>query len=214
MTSPRRRRRAPEPVDAPRRPQTKFYGDNPVDTDWLRIWARAKNARFLFTDADADAWREKRLVMRHGYCAAGSRVTSTTTSLRTTALRRHNAACNVPLAFTPGWKLQDAFALNTASPASVHAAWAALRSFVTCAVPSDRLLWMNLASNASAAWPSLLRFLDKPPDARLRDRPGGGVPLSRASFPHWGESNCTIEGTACSAWLCAKPPDSEGGGFL
>lgn len=182
----------PDPIDDR---DTMYWGDTPVFYAWPNLWRRLPNARFLMTDVDADRWRDKRLSFRRGYCAkSGVR-----------------ADCLVPLAFAPDRRLMKTFDLNSTSRDACRGAWAALRGFARCAIPPERLLWMNLAEAAHPGdlWAQLLDFLGLDDSAELRDprsKNGSAVVLARNAtpFPHWGEHNCDMGGVNCKEWLpCA-----------
>lgn len=173
---------------------TRYWGDTPVPFTWPRLWNRAPNAKFLMTDVDADRWRAKRLSFRRGYCA------------RAPASKQD---CAVPLAFAPPLAVRGLFRLADATPEQTRAAWAAYRAFARCAVPRDRLLWLNLSTHEPRTlWPALLDFVGLPRATALTNRKNETLRLDAANttFPHWGESGCALQGGTCFEWRCAGDP--------
>lgn len=167
---------------------TRYWGDSPVPFSWPLLWRRAPNAKFLMTDVDPDRWRAKRLSFRHGYCG-----------------RSNGQDCYVPLAFVPSGKIKDVFGLATAPANASRTAFEAYRTFVRCAIPAERLLWLNISA-AEGLWPALLDFAGLPRDTTLTSLAGSKetVRLDNASttFPHWGEAGCTMQGGECGDWRC------------
>ena len=77
-------------------------------------------------DFDADDARATRLTFRGGWCANSK-----------------GPDCHVPLAFNADDALWHDTAVAIASANQTAAAAAALKAFVRCTIPADRLLWLN-----------------------------------------------------------------------
>ena len=123
----------------------EFVADWPAPVSLSTYWSLAPGARFIMIDFDADKWRATRLTFRGGWCARGK-----------------GPDCHVPLAFDADDALWHDTAVAIASANQTAAAATALKAFLRCTIPADRLLWLNWQMAPPTLWARLSAFARVP----------------------------------------------------
>ena len=132
----------------------EFVGDWPVPVQMASLWVRAPRARFVMLDFDAAAWHATRLGFRRGYCARSPQLKD----------------CKVPLAFSTDGRdkgLWGDVAVAAASVDQTVAAADALKAFLRCVIPAERLLWLSWRMPPPQLWARLSRFARVPLPSNL-----------------------------------------------
>ncbi len=177
----------------------EFVGDWPVPVSLSSYWSVAPRARFIMLNFDATQWRATRLTFRGGWCAAHPDLPE----------------CRVPLAFDADDAWRDA-AVAVATANQTAAAAAAFTAFVKCAIPADRLLWLNWAMPPPTLWARLSEFarVPLPPTLYTSEFPRSrtvneqkGCTFGRGSC---GDALACVMGDPC-AGLCHRPCRRQSG---
>lgn len=179
--------------------RVEVWLDTPVPQKWTSLMHFAPAARYIFTDTNSSKWWKTRTTFRRGHCL----------KIDTNGSKPD---CLVPLSFVPP-KAFTFLGLNHVTRAQSNAAFDALRKFVRCRIPPDRLMWLDFGSKergASEWWDELSRFVGRegPPSAV-----GGAFPRAGNSAP------CVVGRARCDEilkQLCSRQERSrgEGGGAV